>query len=106
MRNAKIDANQPEIVKTFRQLGYSVQCLHTVGKGVPDLLVGKHGKNWLVEVKDGSKPPSARCLTDDQVIWHNEWRGQVCIINSVDEVLEFDRTRTQNLLLTQVRCST
>ena len=94
MRCAKIDANQREIVKAFKQLGYSVEHLHTVGGGVPDLLIGKHGKNWLIEVKDGSKPPSARCLTPDQVTWHSKWQGQVSVIKNIDEVLEFDRATT------------
>jgi hypothetical protein len=89
MRAAKIDENQPEIVSCLRELGYSVQHLHTVGGGVPDLLVGKFGKNWLIEVKDGSKPPSKRALTHDQLRWHNLWLGQVSIVCSVDDVLEF-----------------
>jgi hypothetical protein len=28
-----------------------------------------------MEVKDGSKPPSARELTEDQLTWHGAWRG-------------------------------
>ena len=55
MRAAKVDKNQTEIVEAFRKLGFSVQHLHTVGGGVPDLLVGRGGINLLVEVKDGGK---------------------------------------------------
>jgi hypothetical protein len=55
---------------------------------VPDLLIGWRGKNLLVEVKDGSKPPSDRKLTPDQVKWHEAWRGQVCVVKSVQEALE------------------
>ena len=51
MRAAKVDENQAAIVDCFRKLGFSVQCLHTVGKGVPDLLIAKAGINYLVEVK-------------------------------------------------------
>ena len=36
-RAPRIDANQPEIVKSFRKLGCTVQHLHMVGDGCPDL---------------------------------------------------------------------
>jgi hypothetical protein len=64
-----------------------VQPLHTVGRGVPDLLVGFRGQNFLLELKDGSKRPSERKLTDDQQEWHQQWRGQVAVVESVDEAL-------------------
>jgi hypothetical protein len=32
----------------------------------------------LLEVKDGSKPPSAQKLTPQQEIWHRDWRGHRC----------------------------
>lgn len=87
MRAAKVDANQAEIVDALRKVGCTVQLLHMVGKGCPDLLVGRHGVNLLIEVKDGSKSPSARKLTPDQVGWHDCWRGQVVVACSVDEAL-------------------
>jgi|GEM_PF-5567154 len=58
-RSARIDRNQPEIVEALRKLGASVQPLHTAHDGIPDLLVGYQGRNFLLEVKDGTKPPSA-----------------------------------------------
>lgn len=88
MRAARTDANQTEIVEALRLVGCSVQPLHTVGKGCPDLLVGRSGLNVLIEVKDGSKPPSARTLTPDQEIWHDNWRGQVTVVSSVHEALQ------------------
>lgn len=86
-RAKRVDANQPEIVRALRQCGASVQPIHAVGKGVPDLLVGLQGRNVLLEIKDGSKPPSARQLTGDERDWHEAWRGQVVVVNSVDEAL-------------------
>lgn len=74
-RAAKVDANQPAIVAALREIGATVQPLHTVGQGCPDLLVGYQGKTLLMEVKDGSKPPSARKLTPDQQVWHAGWQG-------------------------------
>lgn len=87
MRAAKVDANQSEIVAALRRVGATVQPLHTVGKGCPDLAVGWRGQTFLIEVKDGNKPPSARKLTDDQVEWHGGWKGQVAVVKSVDEAL-------------------
>lgn len=87
MRTAKVDANQGEVVQALRNIGCTVQLLHAVGKGCPDLLCGYRGVNVLIEVKDGSKPPSARTLTPDQVKWHGSWAGQVHVAASVDEAL-------------------
>jgi hypothetical protein len=86
---ARVDANQPQVVAAFRRMGATVLHLHALGKGAPDILVGHRGKNALVEIKDGAKPPSSQKLTKDEVIFHAEWRGQVAIINSVDEAIAF-----------------
>lgn len=86
-RAAKVDANQTEIVKALRQVGASVQSLASTGKGCPDLLVGFRGVNWLLEIKDGQKVKSARKPTDDQVVWHESWRGRVYIVESVDQAI-------------------
>lgn len=85
---ARIDDNQPEIVKALRAVGATVQPLSAVGKGCPDLLVGYLHSNYLLEVKDGSKPPSRRALTADEAKWHGAWRGQSSVVNSVDEALK------------------
>ncbi len=86
-RAARVDANQSEIVDALRKVGATVQPLHTVGKGCPDLLVGYRGENHVLELKDGSKPPSARKLTDDELEWHDSWRGRVFVVNDVREAL-------------------
>lgn len=87
-RAAKTDRNQPEIVAALRKVGATVQSLAAVGDGVPDLLVGFRRATYLLEIKDGKKPPSARELTPDQVAWHLSWCGGPCIVvNSVGEAL-------------------
>lgn len=86
-RAAKVDANQAQIVSALQAAGASVQSLAALGDGVPDLLVGFRSQNWLLEIKDGSKPPSARELTGDQIRWHIGWRGHAMVVNSVDEAL-------------------
>ncbi|MDX5416058.1 MAG: hypothetical protein LPK88_07030 [Alphaproteobacteria bacterium] len=64
-----------------------MQQLHAVGEGCPDLLVGFRGANYLIEVKDGAKPPSARRLNDRQKEWHEAWRGGVFVVASTEEAL-------------------
>lgn len=86
-RAAKVDANQPDMIAALRGIGASVQPLHAVGKGCPDLLVGYRGANYAIEVKDGRKPPSDTRLTDDQEKWHGEWRGQVAVAKSIDDAM-------------------
>jgi hypothetical protein len=86
-RAAKVDRNQPEIVRALRQAGASVQCLHTIGQGCPDLLVYARGDLRLMEIKDGLQPPSGQKLTHDEQMWHMLWRGPVHIVTSVEEAL-------------------
>lgn len=85
---AKADRNQPEIVAMLRLVGCTVQHLHTIGKGCPDILVGYQGKNYVLELKDGELPPSGRKLTDDEKRWHEDWRGEVHVVSNVREALE------------------
>lgn len=86
-RAAKVDANQAAIVNALREIGVTVQPLHAVGSGCPDLLCGFRGRNILIEVKDGDKYPSARKLTADQVKWHGGWKGQVAVVEDVDAAI-------------------
>jgi len=89
---ARVDDNQAEIVAALRKAGCVVQPLHMVGGGCPDIAVGRAGRHWLMEIKDGSKPPSARKLTKDEQDWHDLWANQVRsgavrVVESVDDAL-------------------
>jgi hypothetical protein len=86
----KVDSNQPEIVATFRQLGWSVKTTHQLGEGFPDLVCGKSGFNALVEVKDGLLSPSKRKLTPDEAEFHASWNGPIYIIESVEDVIDLN----------------
>lgn len=87
-RAAKVDRNQPEIVGALRAVGASVQPLHAVGKGCPDLAVGFRGQVFFLEVKDGQLAPSDRKLTPAQKEWHANWRGHVAVVLSADDALK------------------
>lgn len=87
----KIDANQPAIVEALRKAGCTVEHLHAVGNGCPDLLVAIENQVFLIEVKDGSKAPSAQKLTPDQITWHTEWKAAVHVVNSIEGALNVVR---------------
>jgi len=84
----KIDVNQPEIVKALRKIGCSVKSLASVGHGCPDILVGYRKLNFLIEIKDGDKPPSQQKLTPDEQEFHDGWNGQIEVANSVQQSLD------------------
>lgn len=87
-RAARRDDGEDEIVSALREVGAVVRII-TQGDGLPDLLVGYRGFTILMEVKDGTKPPSARKLTEAEEKFFMEWTGgMLVVVNSVDEALE------------------
>ena len=94
----RVDDNQREIVSTFRKLGMSVLILSDLGKGCPDLCLGLDGKCYLVEIKNGSHPPSKQKLTDAEQAFFDSWRGNVCVVNSVDNAIRFVENIRQQVL--------
>jgi hypothetical protein len=89
----RVDSNQAEIVQALRDFGCTVQCLHMVGRGCPDILVGynpRHipgcGMNLLLEVKVGDAK-----LTKDEQKWHDNWAGEVIITRTPGHAIEIVR---------------
>lgn len=76
------DPNHAEIVTVLRSVGCTVVDLGAVGNGVPDLIVGYRGRNYLIEIK---APDDA--LRENQRAWHASWRGQVAVARTTDEAL-------------------
>ena len=87
-RAAKTDANHAEVVSALRAIGASVADTSQVGRGFPDLVAGYRGRNWLIEVKDGAKVPSARKLTEDQIEFKAGWRGHWAVVISAAEAID------------------
>jgi hypothetical protein len=77
----RVDNNQTQIVKALRDMGCTVEHLHAVGKGCPDIIVGFKARNFLLEIKDGDK----KVLTPDQFNWHRLWKGQVNVVTNIDD---------------------
>lgn len=86
MRNARVDSNQPEIVKALRRVGAIVKHTHTL-KNLFDILVYYNGKTYNVEIKTDHKkkltPGEIECKNDLESVGVKYW-----IITSIDEALE------------------
>lgn len=84
----RVDGNHAAIVAALRGIGCSVYDASRVGRSFPDLVCGYKGKTFLVEVKDGTKPPSARKLNAGQEKFQAEWRGHCEVATSADEAIQ------------------
>lgn len=77
-RAAKVDANQPEIVKALRDLGISVQLGHD------DILVGYNGKTYWFEIKVNDKSE----IKSGQKLLALSWKGHYSIVTSAEQILQ------------------
>jgi hypothetical protein len=66
MSGKRIDANQPSIVKTLRNVGAGWIPLSGDPTTGMDGLILFRSKVYLAEIKDGAKKPSERQLTDKE----------------------------------------
>jgi len=81
-RAARTDSTQRAIVEALRQAGATVQPLHQLGGGIPDLLVAlPDGSTLLIECKAAKGK-----LTDDQERWLAGWQGRVEVLRDAGEV--------------------
>ncbi len=84
MRRARrVDANHREVVEALEHAGCSVLVVNLEF----DILVGRAGKNYMLEIKDGKKPPSQQRLTDNARKLHNRWKGTISTVSSIDAAL-------------------
>ena len=82
--NARVDANQKDIVKALRDVpGVSVV---SIGKPL-DLLVGYHGRTFLIEIKNPDGKDRRGPSWEAQREFMNEWHGQSAVCDSVSQVL-------------------
>lgn len=86
MRAQKRDSNEAAIVQALVAAGCSVDPLPG-GNGRPDLLVGRAGATYLIEVKDPAATPAKRRLNPLQKKWHAEWRGRAHLVETAEQAL-------------------
>lgn len=85
-RAAKIDANQTAIITALRSVGASVQPLHQVGGGCPDLLVWYHQRLFLLECKNADG--RGLRFTPEQLKWRERFPGASIVVMDAREALE------------------
>ena len=85
---AHVDSNQAGIVADLRRMGCTVTSLAAVGKGCPDIMVGRNGRTYLYEIKNPETDRDHRRLTDHERQWHAMWKGHVRIAHSTAEIVE------------------
>lgn len=83
----RVDANHGQVVDALRQFGCVVRSTAQLGDGFPDLIVGYRGVLVVLEVKDGSKPESARKLTAAEVKFLSEW-PRAYVVTSPQDAIE------------------
>ena len=84
----KRDGNHQQIVSELRDAGFGVRDTADLGDGFGDIIVGTRGRNWLFEIKDPSRPLSARKLTDEELKFHVSWPGQINIIETAEQAIK------------------
>ena len=82
-RNPKRDGNEPIIVEVLQKRGFAVA--RVSGAGIPDLVVGKGDRLWLVEVKQ----PKGR-YKPAQLAFREKWTGPPPItLRSIEDAMRF-----------------
>lgn len=95
-RAGRVDDNQNAIVAALRKIGASVAITSGAGGGLPDIIVGMHGINLLIEIKDSAKPPSAKKLTPAEAYFVANWKGHpVRIVETPEEAVNYVRAVTR-----------
>jgi hypothetical protein len=87
-KHGRTDATQKDVVKALRAIGCSVAVTSSLGKGFPDIVCALRGRTVLMEIKDGSKPPSARKLTPDEERFRQAWRGEYVVVLSAQDAID------------------
>lgn len=93
----RIDQNHNVIADGLRDAGHTILSTAPLGKGAPDIVSGglvpcphcgvKFRQNIMLEIKNGEQPPSKRKLTEAEQVFHDTWRGQIDVAESLEEAL-------------------
>ena len=82
-KKRRVDLDQKKVIAQLEGSGFSVLNLSAVGRGCPDLLVGKNGQNFLLEIKS-----EKGTLTPAQIEFHKNWQGH-CAVVKLESLGEF-----------------
>jgi Holliday junction resolvase len=81
----RVDHNQAEIIRALRAIGCSVLDLSQVGMGCPDLMIGHHNQNYLVEVKNAADRAPRLTVAEETFI--RGWTGQVAVVTTLQDAI-------------------
>ncbi len=84
------DANHNLIANLFRSLGWTVHDVHQI-PNFADIIISRNRYTALVEIKDGSKPPSERRLTPGEHEFATNWSGDYLVVECEEDVFLVDR---------------
>ena len=87
-QSARVDANHADVMAELRKRGIAAKSTAPMGKGFPDIIAAFRGVTVLLEVKDGSKPPSERALTVLEAEFIATWPGKVYVVTSPEEAVD------------------
>ena len=100
----RTDNVQKDIVNGLRKYGVSVAIISDTGGGVPDLLCGYGGINYLVEAKDPKrKDSSIHTYTDAQRDFRRDWNGEIITARSLDEAWEQIKNKSIYLIMSNIK---
>lgn len=83
----RTDTNHTDIRRAVEKIGWSAWSTASLGDGFPDLICAKAKRTVLLEIKDGSRQPSKRKLTDDEREFFAHWPGECYLVESIDDAL-------------------
>ena len=96
-RAARTDENQTEIVIALRKRG-AIVLITSQLKNCFDCLVCFNGSTYMVEIKDGNKPKSARKLTPGELEFKAKVESVGCVynvVNSIDEAIDLIESKNE-----------
>jgi hypothetical protein len=85
-RAGRTDGNHADVVRELTKAGVLVRSMAGVGDGFPDLLCAFRGVLVLLEVKDGSLPPSERKVTAKETEFLAAWPSSY-VVTSPEEAV-------------------
>lgn len=83
----RVDRNQPEIVKLWRELGYEVRVTSDLGGGFPDVVLGRWGLTIPCEIKSSARP--SKDLTPLERAFFQTWPGLAILVHSPESVMQW-----------------
>lgn len=75
MRANKKDTNHKQIVAHAQSLGFGTIDVSMMKNFCDEIWIGRNGSVFFIEIKDGSKSPSKRMLTDGEIGFKNKLKS-------------------------------